>query len=146
MVILVWSNICFTHIHYACLSPLFADNIAHWDLATKYIQRELREADESNLLDEEGKFRCSFYSELLIHACIFTMRITAPFSKKQFCYCILTNKINIVKSLKTMNKLQIYIIQLTVALRDESLNQNFSPFYITSNFCPRLLVALRSDF
>ncbi|KAM7485133.1 hypothetical protein LguiA_001142 [Lonicera macranthoides] len=35
------------------VSQTIAEDVAHWNLATKYIQRELREADEANLLDEE---------------------------------------------------------------------------------------------
>ncbi|KAM7488211.1 hypothetical protein LguiB_025695 [Lonicera macranthoides] len=38
------------------VSQTIAEDVAHWNLATKYIQRELREADEANLLDEEGKY------------------------------------------------------------------------------------------
>ena len=41
---------------YHHLPPLLAEEVGHLKLAAQYICRELCEADEANLLDEEGNF------------------------------------------------------------------------------------------
>lgn len=50
----------FTFVSHCLLS--LAEEAGHHKLAAQYIQRELREADEANLIDEEGIMFSSFFT------------------------------------------------------------------------------------
>lgn len=61
-----------------------AEEVGHQKLAAQYICRELRDADEANLLDEEGSF-FNFLEDLYpVYLCVIQSNDYFPFTRKSY--------------------------------------------------------------